>query len=531
MHRFLLAMFLILFSVVAPVYAQSTVSLLLDERADDGSGGVVLPDPDALEGPIREEEYVLGPGDELEIGLWKEMDRREKVRITPEGIGLVRPAGPVPLAGLTLMEGKERIRAALASFYRPEDVTVSLTRLRSFAVHLSGQVERPGVYEVSAADRVSKVIAGAGGLLENASNRNIRLVHRDGGSERVDLTAYRNTGDLTTNPVMKDGDVVQVPVLKRKVSLFGSVGRPGLYELVEGERLGTVLALAGGVLDGTDPAQVEIHRFGEEGPTGSRGVYIGLDEAEDTSASGYLLRDGDRVFFRKLRDWQRDTAVELAGEFQRPGRYVITEGEDRVLDVIRRAGGITSRAAPEEAKLLRTLFDDSGPGVEKEVRFLVEEKSDGMTPEDYEFVKTYLREDTSRLVIDLEALFLEADSTENHFLREGDMIILPTRLDMIRVSGRVKSPGLVAFAPAEEYKYYIEHAGGFDRAADRGKVRIIKRRSGARLKPASEMWIEPGDMIWVPPKEERDWWLFTREVFTVAAQVATLYLVIDNTRK
>jgi protein involved in polysaccharide export with SLBB domain len=160
----------------------------------------------------------------------------------------------------------------------------------------------------------------------------------------------------------------------------------------------------------------------------------------------------------------------------------------------------------------------------------VGQQTDRLTPEDYEFLKTYYREDYSRLVIDLESLFIQEDSTQNYVLRDGDLLILPTQVDMVRVSGRVVSPGLVAFSPGESFNFYVREAGGYDRVADKGKVRIIKKRSGARLKPSSEIRIEPGDMIWIPPREERDWWQVTRETFTLAAQVATIYLVIQNAK-
>jgi protein involved in polysaccharide export with SLBB domain len=483
-----------------------------------------------LEGSISADSYVLGPGDELEIGFWKEMDRRWIVRIEPEGFALIRPVGPIELAGLTLRDAKAKIREALALYYREEDLSVSLYSLRSFIVHVVGNVSSPGPKEANATQRVSEAIEAAGGLSEAGSTRNILVRRRDGGFQRADLVAYRNTGDLSKNPFMRDGDVIEVPVAIRRVSVYGAVGRPGMYELVEGETVGDLVEVSGGVLGGLDSSSIELHRFFAEHPDSSRGIFLTLDDALRTGPSGFRLENGDRVFFRSLRDWHRDEGVELQGEFSRPGRYVIREGRDRVLDVLDRAGGFTERAAPEEAKLLRTLFESSGSGVDKEVRFLVDQQPEKLTPEDYEFLKTFFREDYSRLVIDLEGLFVRGDSTQNHLLRDGDIVILPTRVHMVRVSGRVVSPGLVSFQSGRAYREYIDAAGGFDRAADKGRVRLIKKRSGARLKPGSRSEIEPGDMIWVPPKEERDWWQITRETFALAAQVATIYLVIDRTQ-
>ncbi|MFH1681191.1 MAG: SLBB domain-containing protein [Candidatus Eisenbacteria bacterium] len=483
-----------------------------------------------LEGPISAESYVLGPGDELEIGFWKEMDRRQIVRIEPEGFALTSPVGPIELAGLSLQEAKGKIRAALAPFYREEDLSVSLYSLRSFVVHVVGSVPSPGPKEVFATQRVSEAIEAAGGLFEAGSSRNILVRRRDGGFQKVDLVAYRNTGDLSKNPFMRDGDVIVVPVATHRVSVYGAVGRPGIYELVEGETIGDLVEVSGGPLEGLDRSSIELQRFPAERPDSSRELSLTLEEALRTGPGGFRLEDGDRVFFRGLRDWHRDASVELQGEFARPGRYVIQEGQDRVLDVLARAGGRTKSAAPEEAKLLRTLFEEGGSGVDKEVRFLVGQQTDKLTPEDYEFLKTFHREDYSRLVIDLEGLFLREDSTQNHLLRDGDVVVLPTRVDMVRISGRVVSPGLVPFQPGRSYRQFIEDAGGFDRAADRGKVRLIKKRSGARLKPGPRSEIEPGDMIWVPPKEDRDWWQIARETFAVAAQVATIYLVIDRTQ-
>jgi len=519
---------LLVWTALAP--AQETASFRYGAAAE--MRGVDLPamPPTVQEGPVSEETYCLGPGDELEIGLWKEMDRRDLVRISPEGIGLVRPVGPIALAGLTLRQARDRIQSELGAYYRREDISVTLVTLRSFIVHVTGGANRPGDYEVSAIHRVSSVLSEAGGLAEGASSRNIRLVDAGGTSERVDLVAYQNAGDLSRNPFMMDGDVIHVPVMRSRVSVFGPVGRPGAYELAEDEVLGDIIPLCGGLLEGIDSSQVEVQRFAADDPSRSEKFLISLEEATERSPAGFLLADGDRIFFRRVTDWHRDASVELRGEFDRPGVYVIREGEERVLDVLHRAGGITSRAAPEEAKLLRTLFDSAALGVDKEIDFLVNEKTDRMTPEDYEFVKTYLREDTSRLVIDLESVLVQRDSTQNRLLRDGDIIIIPTRVDVVRVSGRVVSPGLVSYLPGQSYGEYVKKAGGYDRAADKGKVRVIKKRTGARLKPGPSVRIEPGDMIWVPPKEERDWWVFTKEVLAVAAQAATVYFVIDSTK-
>jgi len=503
-----------------------------DCPAEPGPEAVPTPGtPAVLEGPVHPDTYLLGPGDEIAVALWKEIDRREIVRITPEGLGLVHPVGPIPLGGRTLSEAIEQIRSTLGSYYRKEDISVSLVSLRHFIVHVVGDVHEPGPIEIQALRRASHAIELAGGLTETASRRNIQLRHSDGSERRVDLVAYQRTGDLTMNPPLRDGDVLEIPSASNWTSVFGAVAHPGSYEFVDNETLGELVKLLGGTLPDVDRRSVELQRFGERNPAFSQSIRLEFERALDPSPdNGFPLKEGDRVFFRLLHEWHRDARVELRGEFLRPGVYVISEDSERVLDVVARAGGVTARAAPREAKLLRNAFETSGQGVDREVAFLVGKKTEQIAREDYEFLKSYYREDRNRLAIDLDALFLHSDSTQNLLLADGDVLIMPTRANVVRVSGLVVSPGLVPFDPAEGYGYYIENAGGYDRSADRGKVRVIKKRSGARLKPTGHVRIEPGDMIWVPPREERDWWQITREFLSTAAQVATIYLVIDSTQ-
>ncbi|MEZ4653875.1 MAG: polysaccharide biosynthesis/export family protein [Candidatus Eisenbacteria bacterium] len=129
----------------------------------------------ALESAINADDYRLGPGDVLTVGIWGPQPITYDLPVTLEGKVLLPSIGILPVDGLPLGEARAKIRERILKDFRNVDVTVTLTRLRKFQVHVLGQVERPGTYLASAVDRVSSAVNWAGGLTDKASQRRIRV--------------------------------------------------------------------------------------------------------------------------------------------------------------------------------------------------------------------------------------------------------------------------------------------------------------------------------------------------------------------
>ena len=151
-----------------------------------------------------------------------------------------------------------------------------------------------------------------------------------------------------------------------------------------------------------------------------------------------------------------------------------------------------------------------------------------MTVLEYEYFKTKSRELRGKFAIDFENLWNTKDKSSDIVLKNNDFIFLPDKSITITVSGQVKNPGLINFVPGKNYLYYIEQAGGFAWNARKGKIRLIKADTGEWLKPKKDTIVEVKDMIFVPEKPDIDYWALTKDFMKMAAEMATLIIVIQS---
>jgi protein involved in polysaccharide export with SLBB domain len=479
----------------------------------------------ALEGTLDAGQYILGPGDVLVIGFWGEVNRSDKITVNPDGDVLVSPVGPLRVAGLTLESARALIRERLAPYYRPGVLSVSLISVRTFEVHVVGMVKKPGTCEVNGVTRVSQAITLAGGALPGASERNV-LVMRGADTLRVDLARYLLLGDNAKNPFLGDGDVIYVPPRVDLVEVLGSVYREGSFEFTPGETIGELVDLAGGPRAGAAMDSIELQRFTADDPTKSEEMFL---SGADSVTRHFEVARGDRIFIRGIPGWHEDSKVLIRGEVKRPGYYVIDEGTETLTQLVARAGGFTEKASLAEARLIRGAYAARKFPVETQIDTLGAVQNT-LTDKQKGLVNTLRREPKGAVAVNFEQVFAAKGRRPDPPLYDGDVIDIPRAALFVRVSGQVKTPGLVAFKPGEGSQYYIRLAGGFAPGADGSGTRLVTALNGQMTSPGG-MVIRPGDIVWVPAKPERSWWSTTKDVLQVLAQVATIYVVADQIAK
>ena len=205
---------------------------------------VLRPGEVALEREIDPEAYVLGPGDKISINLWGEMEAAYVLAITPEGRLLIPTVKDIYVGNLTLSQAKKKVKKKVLEKYRNVEVTASLIELRKFRVMIAGEVENPGVYVATPADRLSELIERAQGFTGWAYEREIEITHLDGKKDIIDFVKFRQYGDVAENPFLMNGDVVTVPAMNlsgKTVRVEGEFEEPGLHQIQEGEKLNDFL--------------------------------------------------------------------------------------------------------------------------------------------------------------------------------------------------------------------------------------------------------------------------------------------------
>lgn len=547
---------LVLFLVTTPGIPESSPGQDVPDAPatpPPASPGMSLAGPgEGLESSVSGATYRLGPGDGLTIGIWAPQPVRYDILVNLEGKLLIPTVGEISVDGLLLDEARRRIRDVLLRHFHDVDVTVSLTRLRKFQVHVLGQVERPGTYVGTAVDRVSAAVAWAGGLLEDASRRRITVMTGDSVRAQADLFNFLRMGVTAYNPWLRDGDIIHVPYRRDRYSVQGALNDPNDFEFLEGDRFSDAIAFAGGMTPEAFRDTVEIARYpsGRDFPIrffavaggalvpsrdqdrpfvpqqlGSFTVGGSSPGGENTRYPDFELRPDDIIFVRSVPEYRMKKLVEVVGEVVYPGLYAIIEGETRLSDVIRRAGGPTDEAFLGEAQLVRR---EAIRLEDREFERLKAVPPADMSPDEYEYFKLRSRENPGLMVVDFHALLVDGDESQDILLRRGDLITIPMRRDFVSVLGMVGSPGNVLYQRGLNPAEYIRRSGGFAEKADRGKTRVIRAAGGewVSLKDAADVY--PGDTIWIPEDQPSHFWETFKDVLSVTTQILTIYLIVDR---
>jgi polysaccharide biosynthesis/export protein len=443
-----------------PVDAGRGTEVLGAENTATSSGPPTI----SIEEPIDPDQYVCGAGDVFEVNFWGQQNFRLKIAADLEGRTFISKVGFVEVAGKTLSGVRGEVRKRVRSVYPGLQFELTLISPRTFLVHVANNVKQPGIFAARALDRVSTVLARAGGI--TGSKRLITVRNRSGKEVTVDLLLYELTGDKTQNPYLLDGDVITVPFASMTVSIVGAVKRPGSYELVRSKDLDELLQIAGGFTSSVARSlPIRITKQNEKQQEVTSNVAV-------SDKPNHPLNDGEAVFVPTIDELQRSVlligavvgadAVDAATTSR---RLPFIEG-DTVRSLIERAGGISAPGDLSRAYIARP----KEPG----------------SPE--------------LIPIDLEALLVKRDFREDRKIQMNDTIVVPPMRYSVLVEGAVGRAGLYTFNPQFGIRQYLALAGGRSRTArDLDEVELIGA-DGKTRSFSSEIRPSPGDTILVPER-------------------------------
>jgi polysaccharide biosynthesis/export protein len=346
--------------------------------------------PEARSG-VPAAEYRFGPGDVIEFTVSPQRSFDRTVTVQPDGKISYPVVGLLQASGLTAEQLAEKVRKGLVDELVDPLVTVSLKEMAPRSggrVTLLGAVHSPGGFEVKGTTTVAELLASAGGPSQRSDLRQVTITRTDGSVQVVDLSQTEKTGRVQLETTVQAGDIVVVPAgAPLTVLVLGEVQKPGSYEIQPDARLLDAIALAGGV---TSKADLRRLKLAHAGPTGAQIVDLQpLLLHGDTSNPelNVLLQPGDTIFVEET-----DQRVYVFGRVGKPDLYAIGPN-DRVLDVLLRAGGVASDADLSRAVLVRR--DEKNQPVNKP--------------------------------LDLRKIMAQGDMTANELIRPGDLIFIPDK--------------------------------------------------------------------------------------------------------
>lgn len=428
------------------------------------------PAPPLLERAIDPDRYVLGPYDWLVIHLIGTDTRTFTVPVLPEGDILVPGMGALRADGLTLSEFRDRLAGEIDRFFKDVRLYCYLETPRKFRVFVTGEVNAPGAVDVSAVERVSDAIEKAGDLNRIGSSRFVEL-ERNGEKKRIDLFRFIVKGDFENNPFLQSGDRIHVPAGRLHALVTGRVRKGGMYEFAEGETVGDLIELAGGMTSDALADTVLLTRY--DGDGGFRTIRLPASRFDmplrdlDELAVPDALFGGKRVF--------------VTGSVGRRGRYWLGTG-DGVREVLARAGRLAERADPAEV--------------------IVERRSG-------------------------EVLRVLTASAENDIeLLDGDIVNVPPMDDSVTVGGEVQSPGIFDYRNDWTVARYIGLAGGPTRQGGIDRV-VIYGPAGEKRSVGREDPVNRGDVIIVKRSRSRIFADVFKGIVTLGTVVISIIVLTE----
>lgn len=409
-------------------------------------------------------------------------------------------------------------------------------------IEVQGAVYRPGMYELGEGTHtVRELIGRAEGLREDAF-RGRALLFR----ERDDLTPEIGAVDLEgvlsgrlTDISLRRNDVLVVSSVhdledRGGFTIGGEVARPGVYPYAAHTTVEDLIVQAGGLLDGASTVKVEVSRRLKDpkSTTPSNGVgkvyAFSLKEGLVVDGeAGFELAPFDVVEVRRSPGYQPQRQVVLDGEVVFTGNYTLIRKNERLSDLVKRAGGITDDAYVRGGRLIRRMNEE-----ERAVRDAALRAAQQNRGADSVSLEKLMADDYYAVGIELDKALSNPGSDYDVVLREGDRLVVPEYVSTVKINGDVMYPNTTVYLKDKRVKYYIAQAGGYGARAKRNKAYIVYMNGRvARVKGRAK--VEPGCEIIVPSKRDRKR-MGIAEILgltTSAASIGTMAASIANMTK
>lgn len=425
---------------------------------------------------------------------------------------------------------------------RNGDVVTAEAILNRFTnkLEVRGAVYRPGIYQLNGEiNTVRALVNEAKGLMGDAFT-NRAVLQR----EREDLTTEIISVDVRsimagTSPdiPLQKNDILYIPSIhdledRGDVAIFGEVAKPDSYSYSDNMTLEDLIIRAGGLRESASTVRVDVSRRIKDPKSthstdsiGQMFTFALKDGFVIDGEQGFTLQPYDQVFVRRSPGYQAQQNVQVTGEVIFGGTYAMTTTEERLSDLVKKAGGATPKAYLRGAKLIRVANDEEKKRMRDVIDLMNRQFGEAMM--DSLGIRV---EDTFTVGIDLEKAVANPGSEYDLVLREGDVLSVPKLNNTVKVNGAVMMPNTVGYLSGENANYYLDQAGGYALNAKKSKKFVIYMNGQvARIKGRSKDKIEPGCEIIVPSKKNKR--VNVGEILGYASSfgsLATMFATISN---
>ena len=399
---------------------------------------------------------------------------------------------------------------------RNGDVVTAEAILNRFTnkLEIRGAVYRPGIYQLNGKlNTVRELVNEAQGLTGDAFlNRAVLYRQREDLTTEVIPVDIKAIMDGTSqNIILAKNDILYIPSIhdledRGDVVIHGEVAKPDSYPYADNMTLEDLIIQAGGLREAASVVRVDVSRrirnphSTVDNDTIGRTYTFSLKEGFVVDGTpGFVLQPYDEVYVRRSPGYQAQQNVVVEGEILFEGSYAMTSREERLSDLIRKAGGSTKNAYLRGAKLTRVATEGEKKRMEDVLRLMSRQLGEAMM----DSLDIHV-EDHFTVGIDLEKALANPGSTADIVLREGDVVFIPKSTNTVKINGAVMVPNTVSYIAGKNIDYYLNQAGGYSDNAKKSKKFIVYMNGQVtKVKGSGKKQIEPGCEIIVPSRSKK----------------------------
>lgn len=412
-------------------------------------------------------------------------------------------------------------------------------------IEVKGAVYRPGYYELGKdIQTVRELIERADGLLEDAFT-NRAVLHRENPDKSLEVISVNVKGILDGNApdiILQKNDVLFIPSVydlesKGTLEILGEVYSPGIFPYAANTKLEDLIIMAGGLTESASTVRVDVTRRIID-PTSTKKQkeysknfsFSVKDGFVVEGEQGFVLEPYDQVFVRRSPGYSPKVNVTIAGEVEFEGDYALNERNERLSDLIKKAGGLTEFAYIQGARLERQMTPEEYQQAMELMEMVA--SNNNVSGNDSIIVPKVYR--TYPVGIDLVKIMANPHSEIDPILQDGDVVVIPQYMTTVSVSGSVRKPNSVVYDKKMKLKDYISESGGYAERARKSDTFILYPNGHIKKlgRNASAKDIAGGSKIIVPQKGRSQWTLAT-SLSTITTSVSMLAVIASlvNTLK
>lgn len=338
--------------------------------------------------------YQIGPGDTVVFSYWSPtIERSTLVRtVDPQGQITIEGIAPIVLLGKTVASAENTLKEQLGRFYKNVQVSLTMNRLRTIQVTVSGEAYQPGTYSVPSVASAYNLLFFAGGPTENGSLRDIEVLRGGKKVGSLDMYKFELGSAQTTDFPLQAGDMIIIPPRQSRIAVVGEVKSPAIFELTSSETLADALRYAGGVKASGVNQSVRINTL----DPGNARIIQDVNITDAAAMKSQKLYDGDEVEVFSVRALLVNQ-VSIEGAVDQPNQYPLTPNM-RVSELVNRSRGLLNEAYLQHAELRRWNPDTTTTLIVVDLdKALAHDPQNDLVLQKYDRLKVYTRDEVSYL--------------------------------------------------------------------------------------------------------------------------------------